>query len=173
MNDPLAPRRRPWLRWLLEGLMFLIALWAVGLFQTRHHLNSGDMPKSGRLVTLDGTPVSLEALRGQRAAITFWAPWCKVCAAESDNVSRTHRWLQNRAQVVSIAVGFESLQQVQEYMAQQNVDYPVWLGDEALREAWHVNQFPTTYFLDENGSIQGSVVGYTTTLGLWARTLWE
>ena len=45
------------------------------------------------------------------------------------------------------------------------------LGDDALLRAFHVEAFPTAYFLDSGGRVQGSVTGYTTTLGLLARLI--
>jgi thioredoxin-related protein len=47
----------------------------------------------------------------------------------------------------------------------------VLLGDEETVRAFRVEAFPTTYFLDAEGRITGSVAGYTTTPGLLARLL--
>jgi hypothetical protein len=71
--------------------------------------------------------------------------------------------------VVSIAASFEEVAQVRAYVRDHGVDYPVLLGDDALLRAFHVEVFPTAYFLDARGRVQGSVTGYTTTLGLLAR----
>jgi thioredoxin-like negative regulator of GroEL len=115
--------------------------------------------------------VTLASLRGKPLALAFWAPWCGVCAAQSDNLSRTQRWVGGRAQVVSVAAAFGDVAEVRSYMAAHQVEYPVLLGDDAAVQAFRVEAFPTVYFLDAEGRVTGSVAGYTTTAGLLARLL--
>jgi len=73
--------------------------------------------------------------------------------------------------VVSIAASFEDVAQVRAYVRDRGVDYPVLLGDDALLQAFHVEAFPTVYFLDAHGRVRRSATGYTTALGLVARLL--
>jgi hypothetical protein len=73
--------------------------------------------------------------------------------------------------VVSVAAAFGDLGEVRAYQRAHQVEYPVLLGDEATLRAFRVEAFPTTYFLDAEGRVTGSVVGYTTTGGLLARLL--
>jgi hypothetical protein len=73
--------------------------------------------------------------------------------------------------VVSVAASFEDVAQVRAYLRDHDVDYPVLLGDDAVLRAFHVEAFPTVYFLDEHGRVRRSATGYTTTLGLLARLL--
>ena len=142
----------------------------IGAWQTRSHLSGGQAPDAV-LTTLAGERVSLDSLRGKPVVLAFWAPWCSVCAAESQNLSWAQRVVGDRARVVSIAASFEDLAQVRAYVRDHGVDYPVLLGDDALLRAFHVEAFPTAYFLDSGGRVQGSVTGYTTTLGLLARLI--
>jgi thiol-disulfide isomerase/thioredoxin len=162
--------RKRWSRWGGEALAVLLALVAVGIIQTRHHLGGGTRP-AATLQTLDGAPVSLESLRGRPTVLYFWAPWCAICKASSGNVSRLARWGGERLRVVAVASAFGQVAEVREAMRAQGIDYPVLLGDEATQRAFAVDAFPTTYFLDEEGRVKRSVAGYTTTLGLLARAL--
>jgi thiol-disulfide isomerase/thioredoxin len=121
------------------------------------------------LATLDGERVALDSFRGKPVLLAFWAPWCTVCAAESQNLSWVRRIVGDRARVISVAASFENLAQVRAYVRDHGVDYPVLLGDDALLRALRVEAFPTTYFLDAQGRVRRSASGYTTTLGLLAR----
>jgi thiol-disulfide isomerase/thioredoxin len=161
---------RRWFRWGGEAAVVLGALLVVGLIQTRHHLGSGERPVA-TFRTLDGAPVRLESLRGRPVALVFWAPWCGVCAAQSDNLSRVARWAGDRGRVASVASAFGDLAEVRAYLAAHDVPEPVLLGDQATTRAFRVEAYPTVYFLDAEGRIKGSVVGYTTTAGLLARLL--
>ncbi len=165
-----ALEQRRWFRWGGEALVVLLAVLAVGAIQSRHHLAGGEKP-SASFRTLDGHLVALESLRGRPLALAFWAPWCGVCAAQSDNLSRTLRWVEPRAQVVSVASSFGDVAEVRAYMKEHRVEYPVLLGDEATVRAFHVEAYPTVYFLDAEGRVTGSVAGYTTTGGLLARLI--
>ena len=161
---------RRWFRWGGEALVVLGAVLAIGLVQTRHHLGGGERP-AATFRTLDGGTVTLESLRGRPLALAFWAPWCQVCAAQSGNLSRVARWAGDRARVVSVASAYGDVAEVKAYMKEHAVEYPVLLGDEEAVRAFHVEAYPTVYFLDSEGRIKRSVAGYTTTGGLLARLL--
>jgi hypothetical protein len=75
------------------------------------------------------------------------------------------------AHVLSVAVAYEDEEEVRRFAREQEVDYPVLLGGSELRGAFHVDQFPTTFFVSSEGRIERASVGYTTRLGLLWR-LW-
>lgn len=163
-------RERRAFRWGVELLAIALAIFAISAWQTRHHVR-GPAPAL-RLTTLDGAPTTLaQATGGKKALVYVWAPWCGVCKAQSQNVRWVRSMVGSRAQVLSIATGFDHVDEVRRYMADHAVDYPVLLDDGAAARALQVQAFPTTYFVDAEGKISGSVAGYTTTLGLWWRTV--
>ncbi len=161
-------RDRRWFRWGLDLVVVLLVIAMVSAWQARDHVRGVRAPPA-MLATLDGGHLSFESLRGKPALVAFWAPWCTVCAAESQNLSWARRLVGDRARVVSVAASFEDLSQVRTYVRRQSVDYPVLLANEELIRALRVEAFPTVYFLDANGKVTRSAVGYTTTLGLLVR----
>jgi thiol-disulfide isomerase/thioredoxin len=159
-----------WLRWAIDLAIVLAVVVGATAWQSRHHLDAGAAPEL-TLASLSGPPVSLASLRGAPVLLAFWAPWCGVCKAESDNLGRALRLAGGRARVVSVAASYEGLEQVRGYVRQQGVDYPVLLGDEAAVRAFRVEAYPTLYFLDAEGRVKRSTTGYTTTAGMLARLL--
>lgn len=170
--DPAAqPKRRRWRRRLIDVAVVLAIVGAVGLWQTRHHLGGGAPAPAFALPTLTHGPLSSDALRGHRTLMVFWAPWCSVCAAMSDNVDRVAGWLGDDTRVVSVALAWRDRAAVEGYVAEHGIEAPVVLGDRAMQEAYAVSMFPTVYVIDAEGRVAHTAAGYTTTLGLWWRAL--
>ena len=162
-------RARRWARWVMDALFVVAIFMAVNAWQTRHH-TSGDAPAFS-LVTLEGELIAKEDLVGKPTLLVFWAPWCRVCELESRNVSWVQSFVGARARVLSIASEYDDVDAVRDYVARNNVDYPVLLGGSQTARAYRVGAFPSAYFLDEEGRVTASVVGYTSTAGLLLRLL--
>lgn len=161
-------RQRRWVRWGVDALLFVLLATGVMAWQTRDLPAAGTPAPAFTLRTLDGQTVRLKDLRGKPVALTFWAPWCGVCQAESSTLSALRRRVGERAHVLSVAVAYEDLEDVRRFVREHGADYPVLLGDDALRAAYRVDTFPTTLFLSPEGRVTHAAVGYTTQLGfLW------
>jgi len=159
-------RERRLVRWTVDLLLVLALVLAVSSFQTRKHVKDVPMPALA-LHTLGGEAAALET--NKKTLVYVWAPWCGVCKAESDNIARVRSLVGDRARVVSVVVGYGSVDEVRRYIQDRGVEYPVLLGDESVERALRVTVFPTIYFVDARGRITRSVSGYTTTAGLLAR----
>jgi thiol-disulfide isomerase/thioredoxin len=161
--------RSAWRSRLAEVALALALVFGMGLWQTRGHLRG--VAPDGPLQALDGGPVALSSLRGKPVLLAFWAPWCGVCKAESQNLSWVRSLVGDRAQVVTVAAAYHDVAQVRAYLRDRGADYPVLLGGDAWTAQFGVSAFPSVYFLDAQGAVRSSSVGYTTTLGLLLR-LW-
>ncbi len=166
----LRAREKRVVRWAIDAVVLLVLFAGLSAWQTRRHLKDIPAPPVS-LSKLGGGVASLAELKGKPAMVVFWAPWCGVCKTDSDNVSRVQRWVGASANVVSIVTAFNALSEVEGYVKDQGVDYPVLLGGDAEVAAFRVNAFPTVYFLDSEGRVKGSAEGYVTTLGMLWRLL--
>jgi thiol-disulfide isomerase/thioredoxin len=150
--------------WLLEAALVLAALSAISAYQSRG-LAAGKLP-SLTLPTLAGESFSTSELAGSPALIVFWAPWCGVCRLESQNVSWLRALVGARAKVLSIVVRYEAREQVDVFAREQQVDYPVLLGEPEIARRFRVRAYPTLLFIAPDGEIKRAAVGYTTLFGL-------
>lgn len=162
-----ALRERRLVRWAMDGALLAIVLVAVSAWQTRNHLRG--LAPDFSLPTLAGGEVTRASLAGKPALLVFWAPWCGVCRANEGAVATLEGWVGERAHVVSVASDYQDVEEIRQYVQRHDVAGTVLLGGTATARSFEVRAFPTFYFLDEAGRIQGSAMGYTTAAGLWAR----
>jgi peroxiredoxin len=162
-------KTKRWFRWSVDLLVLLVVVGGVGLYQTRN-LVHGAAPQFA-LPGLDGREFTLQSYSGKPVLLAFWAPWCQVCRENSDNVSRVMRWMDGRANVVSIATRYNNDNEVKAYVAEHEVPYRVLLDHGQIADEYSVQSFPTFYFLDAQGNVKHTAVGYTSTLGMLWRLL--
>lgn len=158
-------------RWAVDLTVVITLLVGIGLFQTRNHPR-GPAPQYVMTSLDSGAAVSFASFAGKPTVVAVWAPWCGVCKAESDNVSRARSWLGDRANVISVATQFGDVSQVHAYVKNQKVDYPVLIAGDDFAQVMHIGAFPTLFVLDSQGNVVSSVEGYTTTVGLLWRAWW-
>lgn len=164
-------RARWYRRWAFDLLLIVLVFWAVGRFQARHLLSDDELAPAFVLRGLDGKDHALVDYRGKVVVVQFFAPWCTVCRVESDNWARIQSIHGDRVQVLAVALAYENVQAVVEFMGGDLGAYPVLLGNDAVQRAYRVESFPTHYILDEDGRITSQSAGYTTTLGYLLRLL--
>lgn len=168
-ETPKKPAR--WKGWLRDGFLFLLLFTAVGMFQARNLLPTGEALELDAVEIYGGGTFTTDDLQGKTTLLVLWAPWCGVCGAESDNVSRVQRWLGDRVQVYSVALDYQNEETVERFIQKHHVDYPVLLGGDNLAQALQVRAFPSLYVLNKEGRIKHRASGYTTTFGMLWRAL--
>ena len=158
-DDPKAPI---WRRRLLEGLVFLAALYAIHVWQTRG-VAEGAAPVL-EATDLEGQPLTLEG----PALVHFWATWCGVCDAMDGNVAS----VAEDEPVITIASRSEGPEAIRAHLREEELEgaFPVIADPSgAIAREWGVSAYPTTFAIDADGRIVAVSVGYTTSAGLRAR----
>ncbi len=167
---------RPFLKKLLSfslNVLFFIAVFvAASTFQARNMLSASDTPApalTGPL--LRGGSYDIATTGERPALVYFFAPWCKICAASSDNLTRLRQWRDEESlEILAVALDWQDRDEVLEYVNRHDIDLPVVLGDRRIAEEWRVQAFPTYYVVDSERRIRRRDLGYSTQFGLWWRT---
>lgn len=103
------PRRRPLRCWTF-AMAAVAAMTALGpafgpsALQAQEGLAVGDTPEAVVLETLDGDPVDLGEVFGERPVLLeFWATWCAVCRALEPQMLAAHEAFGDRVEVIVVA----------------------------------------------------------------------
>jgi peroxiredoxin len=153
-------------RYAKELAVLVALLVALHFYKTRNHPGGSAPVLSARL--LDGSEVTLAGRDSQPVLLHFWATWCGVCRMEESSVES----LSHGARVVGVATHSGSAADVQRYMREHGLSFPVVNdADGSIARRYGVHEFPSSFFVSRSGSIVTSEVGYTTAPGLRLR-LW-
>lgn len=165
--------------WLTDLVIAIVVVSGVFWFQTRHLVGSGEPAPSFSLTRLEtslplkGIPnestIDNGALKGKPTVIVFWAPWCSVCGAEASSVSSLVKSIGDDVHVTTIALDYQDLNSVQNFVTKNNLEAPVLLGTQETAQSFKINTFPTIYMLDDEGKVLSNTVGFTTEWGIRAR----
>lgn len=158
-----------WLTLLAEiALAFGIFL-ALSAWQTRNMLAEEDTVPRLTAYTMQGQSVRFpEESTEQASLVYFFAPWCTVCHLSIENLN-TVKSRYPELHILIVALDYQSTAEVQEFLAEHDLDYPVLLGDRRWSDAYKISAFPSYYLLDSDGRVVSRSMGYSTALGMLAR----
>lgn len=149
------------------GLILLIVIGVIA-FQQKDMLpdDAGYQPQNRILVSLNGEPAPIYTHQPDLTLVYFFAPWCKVCELSIDSIEGL---ADQQVRVVTVALDYDSVEQVQHFVRQQQVTAPVLLGNEQIRAEWKVPGYPSCYLLNKQGEVVSRSFGYNSRLGLQVR----
>lgn len=150
----------------------VVAFLGISAFQGRNMLGTDRIAAPGlQAQTLAGDYFDLSTSAARPTLIYFFAPWCHYCALSSDNLVRLRRLRdEENLRIITVALDWQSVAEVREYVAKHDLNVPVLIGDANTARSWKVYGFPTYYVLDSQHRVAKRDIGYSTQLGLWWRT---
>jgi thiol-disulfide isomerase/thioredoxin len=151
------PALRRW-RVLLPALLFCViaAAW-LGLRQRL------PQPPPGLVLhTLQGEQISLGALRGRVALVTFWATSCAICLREMPQLVDLHDDLGSRGlALIAVAMPYDPAYRVAQYATTRKLPFTVALDlrSEAVQGFGGIAGTPTAFLIGKDGRILERIVG--------------
>ncbi len=111
-----------------------------------------------------GKTLHLSDFRGKLVLLNIWATWCAPCRAEMPSLDRLQASLGKDGLVIlPLSLDRGGGPAVAVFYGQQNITHlGVYLaGQDALQEALKINGVPTSFLIDRQGRIVGSLEGAT------------
>ncbi|WP_305906693.1 protein disulfide oxidoreductase [Methylomarinum sp. Ch1-1] len=146
--------------------LFVIGVIFGGQFFVNRGLVSGRMPPIAEK-TLAGRTAMPQTDAGPRM-IYFWAEWCGICKMMQASVDS----LLRDAPAVTVAVRSGNDAKVTAYLRERRLTWPVVNDNQgAIADRYGVKGVPALFFVDGDGDIMLTSVGYSSEWGMRLR-LW-
>ncbi|MBO3271191.1 TlpA family protein disulfide reductase [Hymenobacter defluvii] len=105
------------------------------------------------LLTLDGHPTNLRALRGKVVFVNLWATWCPPCVAELPSIQA----LAARVDTQRVAFALVSLDQnprrAQVFAQRRGLTLPIYFPAAPLPAPFETDAIPATFVLTPDGRV--------------------
>lgn len=125
-------------------------------------------PFTPDFIVLDGNgeEVSISEYRGKKVIVNFWASWCPPCIREMPEFQSLHNELDEE-ETILLAINLTDGQRetktlADNFLAENNLNLNVLY--DTVGNAFYefgVTSIPQTFFLDEEGTVQYSILGMT------------
>ena len=125
-------------------------------------IHAGDIAPDFTVEMIDGSKVTLSALRGKVVLVGFWATWCPPCRQELSHMQKDviDRFAGQDLVVLPISRG-EKRKTVEEYIAKMGYTFPIGLdGDQSIYRKYALNYIPRSFVVGRDGKVVYVAVGY-------------
>ncbi|MGN7942708.1 TlpA disulfide reductase family protein [Virgibacillus sp. 6R] len=146
-------------------LVFLIGYaiyYAINPNNSKEGVAKGDSAPDFELTTLDGKEMSLSSLKGKKVLLNFWATWCPPCRSEMPDMQKIQNQYDDDVVVaaVNLTNSEPSVDTVKKFINELELTFPVLLDEKGkINSQYEVLSYPTSYILDEEGTIRNKFVG--------------
>ncbi|MBN2191006.1 MAG: redoxin domain-containing protein [Candidatus Aureabacteria bacterium] len=142
---------------------FLSASCDKGLSSAGKAGDQGDSSMVGKVETLDEAALNklLSENRGKVVILDFFATWCPPCKQEVPGFIDLYRKYKDKGlEIIAVAVDKTSPYRINNFVKENDVNYPVYLDSGDLAGKYKIRSIPHTIFIDKSGSIVKTHIGY-------------
>ena len=156
---------------LIQTIVFIFIFNAISLLRETSMLSASadTVPATHELKTLSNKNITLHA-NGKKTIVYFFAPWCQVCNFSIDNLQSVYQ-KNPELNVIAVALDFVDVEEVKKFTNKHQLTFPVALGNESVKVDFQVMGYPSYYVLNEENTIIGRSLGYSSEIGLYLRSL--
>ena len=124
---------------------------------------TGDTPPNFEATAIDGTAVSIAALKGQPTWLTFGASWCPDCRAEATDLQATYAKYQPKGLAILGVFIEEDQAAVADYAKRVGFTFPMVADPKGtIADVYRTYGIPIHFFIGRDGTIQDVRIGRLT-----------
>ncbi len=141
-------------------LLPIVAVALVGLLA--FSLSNKSAAPDVTFVTLDGTKIHMNDLKGKVVLVNFWATDCPGCIQEMPDLIKTYNtYKQKGFEVIAVAMPYDPPAQVLNYQKEKALPFPVMHDGfgEISQQFGGVNLTPTAFIFDKEGKRMQRTIG--------------
>ncbi len=125
-------------------------------------LTLGQLFRAGQPKELNGKPARTAEFAGKPVVLVFWDAWCGGCREAVPLVNRLREKYQKRGvKVIGVSVA-TSPQDAKRFAREQQVKYPLFIGNRKMADLAGVIFMPTALFFDGQGGLLKRLPGAPT-----------
>jgi thiol-disulfide isomerase/thioredoxin len=148
-----------------DAIVLSLILVALTTWLQRDMLTKDSQVQNLILPSLSGKPQGI--LHPEKHTLVyFFAPWCSICKLSMGNLKS----VDSNINTVAIALDYQHVDEVTQFINNIEVDVPVLLGNNPLASTFQVSAYPSYYIIDKQGKVLDRSMGYSSLAGLLWRT---
>ncbi|MEO0136512.1 MAG: TlpA disulfide reductase family protein [candidate division WOR-3 bacterium] len=130
------------------------------LFCTKEKSGTSDIKGNDfTLKSLQGEEYTLSKLKGRVVIVDFWATWCPPCRREIPHLVALYEKHKDKGLLI-LGVSAEDKQTLATFARENNINYPILLGNNEVFQRFGVHSIPHTLFIDKKGNVRKTQIGY-------------
>ncbi|EWH21498.1 endospore biogenesis thiol-disulfide oxidoreductase StoA [Bacillus haynesii] len=140
--------------------LILLLFTGVFVFQPQASANHAS-PAVMQMNTVEGQRVVVPA-EGQKTIVHFWTTWCPPCREELPRFQSYYESKQSGVNLVTVNLlnAEKNEQKVKQFIKANKLTFPIVFDRKGeMMKAYNVMTIPTTFFFNEKGELEKSVVG--------------
>lgn len=111
------------------------------------------------VLDMDGNEVKFSDYLGKPIVLNFWAHWCGPCQSEMPEFNAAWETLEGEVTFLMVHVG-AAVEDGKQKVSEGGYTFPVVFDTESEAAAiYGITAFPTTFFIDKDGYLQGWYMG--------------
>ncbi|MFC5531703.1 redoxin domain-containing protein [Cohnella yongneupensis] len=155
-------RHRKLVQYLILAFVLLVGGYAIGnsLFTSSAVLAKGDKTPGFKLADLNNVAHDWKEYEGKPVILNFWGTFCPPCRDEMPALQKEYeKWHDQGLELVGINLSEDGIT-VERFASEVGAQFPILLdNDKKTERAFGLKQYPTTFFIAADGTIQDVVVG--------------
>jgi peroxiredoxin len=105
--------------------------------------------------------MSLTEMKGKVVLLDFYFIGCFPCMQAIKPLNKLHEKYKNQNVVIASITGRDNDKSVLAFDKNYQIKYPGYVNAADVVKSYHVENFPTFYFIDKEGKIANVLVGYS------------